>query len=124
ARWSADNAIARLSQELSRFCDSMEAAEMVLRSVVGSDEVAPRLQALLPTRQAKLAGREPSWLEALRRNAALHADAQGISVATARLVVQEGRLRAEAPVFIPSVVTVAAPRFEDAAATEALADLE
>ncbi|CAK0834514.1 unnamed protein product [Prorocentrum cordatum] len=104
---------------LKKVRDSMEAAEMALSSLVG-------------ILQAKLAGRKPSWLGILRRNAALHADAHCINVATAkpavlrraqrerRLEVRaaresdsaegfEGKLRAEAPVFVPSFVIVESP---------------
>ncbi|CAK0818008.1 unnamed protein product, partial [Prorocentrum cordatum] len=42
-----------------------------------------RVRALLPALLAKLEGRPPSWLEVLRRNVALHANAEGVDVSTA-----------------------------------------
>ncbi|CAK0861533.1 unnamed protein product, partial [Prorocentrum cordatum] len=44
---------------------------------------AQRLRALLPALLAMLRGEPPTWLERLRRNVALHADASGIDVAAA-----------------------------------------
>ncbi|CAK0815126.1 unnamed protein product, partial [Prorocentrum cordatum] len=116
AKWSADNAVRRLTGELGRTRARLEAAEQALGAVIGDDEVAHRLQAMLPALQATLGGWAPSWLERLRRNVALHAEAQGVDIAAAsaaelrsaqrgprleRRAAADGALRADAPPFVP-----------------------
>ncbi|CAK0838929.1 unnamed protein product, partial [Prorocentrum cordatum] len=116
AKWSADNAVRRLTGELGRTRARLEAAEQALGAVIGDDEVAHRLQAMLPALQATLGGWTPSWLERLRRNVALHAEAQGMDIVAAsaaelrsaqrgprleRRAAADGALRADAPPFVP-----------------------
>ncbi|CAK0822807.1 unnamed protein product [Prorocentrum cordatum] len=92
ARWSADRAVATRVEELHRgqrveelqaVRGQLAAAEAALDYIVGDAEVAQRLRALLPAFVATLHGMEPTWLEKLRRNVALHAEALEIDVALA-----------------------------------------
>ena len=83
ARRSADRAVLKFSEELARTRDHLAVVEDALAVVAGCDEVGQRLRALLPALRKKLAGRAPTWLETLRRNVALHADAEGVDLATA-----------------------------------------
>ena len=87
ARASADRAILKLSGEVDRLNGLLRAAEAALDVVVGDAEVSQRLRALLPALLAMLRGVPPTWLERLRRNVALHADASGIDVAAAGAAV-------------------------------------
>ncbi|CAK0794954.1 unnamed protein product, partial [Prorocentrum cordatum] len=83
ARWSADRAVAKRVEELQAVRGQLAAAEAALDYIVGDAEVAQRLSALLPAFVATLHGVEPTWLEKLRRNVALHAEALEIDVAIA-----------------------------------------
>ncbi|CAK0841422.1 unnamed protein product [Prorocentrum cordatum] len=83
ARRSADRAVLKLSEEIARTRDHLAVVEDALAAVVGCNEVAPRLRALPPALRETLAGPAPTWLETLRRKVALHADADGVDVATA-----------------------------------------
>ncbi|CAK0873181.1 unnamed protein product, partial [Prorocentrum cordatum] len=83
ARRSTDRAVLKLSQEVRRLRGLVSVAEEALDAVAGCSEVAQRMRAVLPVLQAKLEGRAPTWLEVLRRNVAMHADASDIDVSIA-----------------------------------------
>ena len=135
ARRSADRAVLKLSEELARVRAHLTVVEDALAEVAGCDEVGQRLRALLPALRKKLAGRAPTWLETLRRNVALHADAEGVDLETAgeaalkraqkgprleaRLAAERGsagegtRLSPDAAPFVPA--SFLAPAEEDSA---------
>ncbi|CAK0799670.1 unnamed protein product [Prorocentrum cordatum] len=82
------------------------AAGAAFGAVAGCGEVGQRLRALLPALQAKLARRAPSWLDILRGCVAMHADADGIDVATAGATVRR-RAQGGAPSgSSPMVMTI------------------
>ncbi|CAK0859379.1 unnamed protein product [Prorocentrum cordatum] len=83
ARWSADRAVAKRVEELQAVRGQLAAAEAALDYIVGDAEVAQRLRALLPAFAATLRGVELTWLDKLRRNVALHAEALEIDAAMA-----------------------------------------
>ncbi|CAK0844440.1 unnamed protein product [Prorocentrum cordatum] len=51
----------------------IEQLHQVLETLTGDAEIANRVCGLLPALSALVAGRQPSWLDRLRRNVALHA---------------------------------------------------
>ncbi|CAK0796809.1 unnamed protein product, partial [Prorocentrum cordatum] len=55
-------------------------AEEALTLIVGNSEVGAWLRAVVPAVVALVRGEEPQWLDVLRRNVALHADAVDIDV--------------------------------------------
>jgi len=83
AKESADRAILKLSQELSRARSRAQNMEDVLGQLLGDAEIADRICCVVPVLKALLAGRPPAGLEVMRRNVALHADAAGVSIASA-----------------------------------------
>ncbi|CAK0904557.1 unnamed protein product, partial [Prorocentrum cordatum] len=107
----------RLSAEFLSVQGRLSLAEETLDALAEGREAGQRVRALLPAQIAKLEGRLSSWLEVLRRNVALHANAEGIDVSTAcasvlrreqrglrleaRLGVTQRGLRAAVAEFVP-----------------------
>ncbi|CAK0811376.1 unnamed protein product, partial [Prorocentrum cordatum] len=97
ARASADRLVKRLAGQLVQAEARLAVAEETLSVLVGGSEAAQRVQALLPALQAKLDGRVPEWIDVLRGNVGLRADAVGVDVATATADAQELRRAQRGP---------------------------
>ena len=72
---AADAAVRNLTLKVSDLVERLEMAEKVLDAFVGDTNLSDRLLALLLALRGLASGQEPSWLDRLRRNAALHAAA-------------------------------------------------
>ena len=83
ARASADRLAARLQRERDQAVETLREAEEALTLIVGDSDVAARVRCMLPALLALAAGRTPTWLQRLRRNCGLHADAPGRQLLTA-----------------------------------------
>ena len=83
ARDAADLLVKRLTKEVDALKSQVAVAEQAIDVILGDDEVAVRVRALLPALTALVAGRPPSWIDRIRRNVALHAEAEGIDLVKA-----------------------------------------
>eukprot|EP00959_Pyramimonas_sp_CCMP1952_P277125 5793265-Pyramimonas_sp.AAC.1 len=94
ARAAADRLVARPQMQLGDADRKRKEAKEALQVIVGDAEVAARVRCLLPALAALVAGRAPTWLQRLRRNAGLHAATPGAQLvfvdATAPRVAQRG----------------------------------
>ncbi|CAK0836353.1 unnamed protein product, partial [Prorocentrum cordatum] len=91
ARASADRLVQKLVKQHAEAREEAASLRRSLRQLLGGFEVligdaelADRVAALIPALRALLKGETPSPEDVLRRNVALHADAEGESVAEAR----------------------------------------
>ncbi|CAK0806937.1 unnamed protein product [Prorocentrum cordatum] len=80
ARRPADRAVVRLSEKLARAKSELDAVVETLDGLLGSAEEAGRVRAILPALTALLEGRSAGWPARLRRNAALHPVAPGVTI--------------------------------------------
>ncbi|CAK0817133.1 unnamed protein product, partial [Prorocentrum cordatum] len=91
ARASADRLVQKLVKQHAESREDADSLRRTLRQLlggfedlIGDAELADRVVALIPALRALLKGETPSPEDVLRRNVALHADAEGESVAEAR----------------------------------------
>ena len=78
AALSAELAVARLTSEVAAERQLRVQAEEAVTLLFDDVAVAGRVRALLPALRALCRGEAPDWLMTLRRNVALHAEADGV----------------------------------------------
>jgi len=83
AALSADNAIRHLNEQLLQAKEKYARVEDAFQKLMGNAELADRIRAALPALTALLQGNQPSRVDKLRRNVAVHAEAAGLRITTA-----------------------------------------
>jgi len=89
-------------KEIEALKEQAAAAEQSIDAAIGDDEVVVRVRAMLPALMDFVAGRPSRWIDRIRRNVALRAEAQGIDLLRAsgrELLGAQGGVRLEARQF-------------------------
>ena len=85
AKTSADLALRNMARHVESLAKERDDLKQELEQLCGNADIAERIEAVLPVLEAQLDGKQPSFVQKLRRNVALHAAATGICIPKASL---------------------------------------